>query len=330
MNMKVAIIFTGGTISMQIDNVTNAAIPSLDGHEILSFVNDIDDLADIEVDDYISIPSPFITPQMMLELSHRVQSYINREDIHGVILTHGTDTLEETAFFLDLNIKSPKPIILVGAMRSVSELGYDGPSNLVAAIRTVSSKNAKNKGVMVVMNGDIFASNEVTKTHTMALNTFKSLEFGPLGIVDNDKVLFYRNSTHISTYIPTNKIEESVYLIKVVSGMDGDLIDYFITKNAKGIVIEALGRGNIPPMMVPSVKKAIDNGIKVVLVSRCPTGRVADSYGYLGGSKKLRELGVIFGANLTGPKARIKLMLALGYKNDYDYIKKLFETDYYE
>ena len=330
MNKKIAIIFTGGTISMRIDESMKAAIPSLDASEVISYVNDLDTLADVEIDNYLSIPSPFITPNIMLELSKKIQSYLNREDISGVIVTHGTDTLEETAYFLDLNIKTSKPIILVGSMRSVSELGYDGPSNLVAAIRTATSKEAQNKGVMVVMNGDINASNEVMKTHTMALDTFKSLEFGPLGIVDDEKVLFYRKSTHTSTYIPTNHIENNVHLVKVVSGMDGDIIDYYITKKAKGIVIEALGRGNVPPMMVPSIKKAIDEGIKVVLVSRCPKGRVAVTYGYDGGGKKLRELGIILGTNLSGPKARIKLMLALGYKNDYDYIKNMFEDEYYE
>lgn len=327
---KVAIIFTGGTISMQIDENIKAAVPALGGQEVLSYVKDVSNIADIEVDDYISLPSPYITPSIMLNLAKHVQTYIDRDDITGVIITHGTDTLEETAYFLDLNLRTEKPIILVGAMRSVSELGYDGPSNLVAAIRTAISPDARNKGVLVVMNGDINAANEVMKTHTMALDTFKSLEFGPLGIVDDNQVLFYRSSTHISTHIPTNKIEEQVYLIKVVAGMDGDLVDYYIIKGAKGLVIEALGRGNVPPMMVPAIKKAIESGIKVILVSRCPKGRVFDNYGYPGGSKKLREMGVIFGGNLSGQKARIKLMLALGYKNDYDYIKSVFEDEYYK
>lgn len=329
MKQKVAIIFTGGTISMRVDEEIKAAVPALDGSEILSYVKDIESITDIIVDNYLSVPSPFITPEMMLQLSKHVQSYLVRDDIIGVVITHGTDTLEETAYFLDLNIRNPKPVILVGAMRNVSELGYDGPSNLVAAIRCATSKEARNKGVMVVMNGAINASNEVMKTHTMALDTFKSLEFGPLGIVDDDKVYFYRNSTHTSTYIPTDKIDENVYLIKAVTGMDGDIIDYYIQKGATGLVIEAFGRGNIPPMMVPSLKNAIAAGIKVVLVSRCPKGRVHDTYGYVGGGKNLRDLGVIFGPNLSGQKARIKLMLALGYKNDYEYIKDIFEDKYY-
>lgn len=330
MNKKVVVIFTGGTISMKFDQSIQANIPSLGGKEVLSFISDVDEIADIEIDNYISIPSPFITPDIMMDLSEKVKAYLTRDDVDGVVITHGTDTLEETAYFLDLNIKTNKPIVIVGAMRSVSELGYDGPSNLVAAIRTAISDEAKNKGVMVVMNGDINAANEVMKTHTMALDTFRSLEFGPLGIVDTDKVLFYRNSTNTTPFIPTTKINTNVYLLKVVSGMDGDLIDYLILKQASGIVIEALGRGNIPPMMVSSIQKAIDNDIKIVLVSRCPKGRVSDSYGYVGGSKILHELGVIFGTNLSGQKARIKLMLGLGYKNDYDYIKKIFEDDNYK
>lgn len=330
MKKKIAIIFTGGTISMKIDEKIKAAVPALDGDDIMSFVSNIDQEADIEVDNYISIPSPFISPDIMMDLSKRVQNYIKRDDIDGIVITHGTDTLEETAYFLDLNIKTQKPIVLVGAMRSVSELGYDGPSNLAASIRTAISDEAKGKGVMVVMNDDINAANEVMKTHTMALDTFRSLEFGPLGIVDTDGVIFYRSSTHKTSFIPATQLENKVYLVKVVAGMDGELIDFMMSKGAKGIVIEALGRGNVPPTMVSSIKEAVNNGIKVILVSRCPKGRVSDSYGYEGGSKKLRDLGVIFGRNLSGQKARIKLMLGLGYKDDYRYIKKIFEDDYYD
>ena len=247
---------------------------------------------------------------MMMELSKLVKVTIMREDITGVIITHGTDTLEETAYLLDLTVDSQKPIAVVGAMRNSSELGYDGSSNLSAAICTVISKNAKNKGVLVVMNNEVNAASEVTKTNTLSLDTFKSPEFGPLGIVDNDEVLFYRDIIS-KKHIETEKIEPKVALIKCVPGMDSDIFDFYINKNYKGIVIEALGRGNIPPNMVSGVKKAISKGIPVVMVSRCPTGRVLDTYGYEGGGKHLRNLGVIFGKNLPGQKARIKLMLIL-------------------
>ncbi len=327
-NKKIAVIFTGGTISMKIDPRISAAIPTLSSEEIMSMVTNIDKFADIEIVNFKRIPGPHMTPKLMTELSKIIKSLVNREDIDGVIITHGTDTLEETAFFLDLNILSTKPIAVVGAMRNGSELGYDGPSNLAAAICTVISEEAKNKGVLVVMNNEVNAAREVTKTHTLSLDTFKSLEFGPLGIVDNDEVLFYRDIIK-HHHIESDSIQENVYLIKSVAGMDSSFIDFCIEKGAKGIVIEAMGRGNLPPDMVVGIKKAINKNIAVVLVSRCPTGRVLDSYGYEGGGKNLRELGVIFGGSLNGQKSRIKLMLALSITNNLDEIKDIFERDFY-
>ena len=327
-NKKVAVIFTGGTISMKIDPRISAAIPALSSEEIMSMVTNIDKFADIEIVNFERIPGPHMTPKKMMELSQVVKDLIKREDIDGIVITHGTDTLEETAFFLDLNIFSSKPIVIAGAMRNGSELGYDGPSNLASSICTVISEQAKNKGVLVVMNNEVNAASEVTKTHTLSLDTFKSLEFGPLGIVDNDEVIFYRSIIK-HHHIDTDSIEENVYLIKTYAGMDSSLIDFCVNNGAKGIVIEAMGRGNIPPMMVQGLKNAISKGVKIVLVSRCPMGRVLDSYGYDGGGKKLRDLGVIFGGSLNGQKARVKLMLALSSTNDFDEVKEIFEKDYY-
>lgn len=327
-NKKVAVIFTGGTISMKIDPRISAAIPALSSEEIMSMVTNIDKFADIEIVNFERIPSPHMTPNKMMELSKLVKNLLSRKDIDGIIITHGTDTLEETAFLLDLNIFTEKPVVITGAMRSNSELGYDGPANLAAAICTAISPKAKNKGVLVVMNNEVNAASEVTKTHTLSLNTFKSLEFGPLGIVDNDEVIFYRNIVKHS-HIEADKLEENVCLIKTAAGMDSTLIDFCVEQGAKGIVIEAMGRGNIPPKMVSGVKNAIDKGVIVVIVSRCPMGRVLDSYGYEGGGKNLRNLGVIFGESLNGQKARIKLMLALSVTKDRNKIKEIFEKDYY-
>lgn len=327
-NKKVAIIFTGGTISMKIDPRISAAIPALSSEEIMSMVTNIDKFADIEIVDFERIPGPHMTPHKMMELSKLTKKLLKREDLDGVVITHGTDTLEETAFLMDLNNFSNKAIVIAGAMRNGSELGYDGPSNLAAAVCTVISDQAQNKGVLVVMNNEVNASSEVTKTHTLSLDTFKSLEFGPLGIVDNDEVIFYRDIVK-RHHIETDTIEDKVHLIKSYAGMDSSLINYCIESGTKGIVIEAMGRGNIPPMMVSGIKNAISKGIKIVLVSRCPMGRVLDSYGYEGGGKNLRNLGVIFGGSLNGQKARIKLMLALSVTNDNEKVKEIFEKDFY-
>ncbi len=324
MSNKIAIIFTGGTISMKIDPRIHAAIPALSSEEIMAMVTNIEKFSEIEIINFSNLPSPHITPKKMMELSILVNEVIKRDDITGVVVTHGTDTLEETAYLLDLTVNSEKPVIVVGAMRNSSELGYDGSSNLSAAICTGISENARNKGVLVVMNNEVNAASEVTKTNTLALDTFKSPEFGPLGIVDNDEVLFYRDIVN-RQFIDTDTIEEKVGLLKTGPGMGSDIIDFYINNDYKGIVIEALGRGNIPPEMVHGVEKAIEKNIPLVMVSRCPTGRVLDTYGYEGAGRHLRDLGVIFGKNLPGQKARIKLMLILSITNDMEVIRDLFE-----
>lgn len=328
MNNKVAVIFTGGTISMKVDPRLNAAIPALSSEEIMSMVTNIERFTKIEIINYGEYPGPHITPKMMLELSKLVKETIERDDITGVVVTHGTDTLEETAYLLDLTVKSKKPIVVVGAMRNSSELGYDGPSNLSAAICTAISKEAINKGVLVVMNNEVNAASHVTKTNTLSLDTFKSPEFGALGIVDNDEVIFYRDIVN-HHHIETENIESKVALIKCAAGMDSDLIDYCISAGYKGIVVEALGRGNVPLGMFEGIKRGVDKNIPVIIVSRCPTGRVLDTYGYPGGGKKLRDIGAIFGGNLPGQKARIKLMLILSVTNDINTIREIFEKDIY-
>ena len=327
---RVAIIFTGGTISMTVDPRIGAAIPSLSNDEIMSLVTNIDKFAEIESIDFGKLPGPHIGPSKMMELRGLVLKTISRDDICGVIITHGTDTLEETAYLLDLSINCEKPIVVAGAMRNSSELGYDGPSNLAAAVCTAISPYSKNKGVLVVMNNTVNAAGEVTKTNTLSLDTFKSLEFGALGVVDNDRVIFHRDVIN-RQYIPTDGIETDVDLIKCAAGMDSKFIEYSVDTGAKGIVLEALGRGNVPPKMIEGIKYAIDNGVFVVVVSRCPTGRVLDTYGYEGGGKQLRNMGIILGGNLPGQKARIKLMLALSVTRDTEKLRRIMEQrEYYE
>ena len=307
---KIAIIFNGGTISMKVDERIKAAVPSLTGEEIMAMVTGIENYAEIESYSFSSKPSPHMTLENMLDLSKFIKEIISREDIDGVVLTHGTDTLEETAYFLDLTIDTDKVIVVTGAMRSSSELGYDGPFNLATSICTAISEDAKGRGVLVCFNGELNSASEVTKVNSMAINAFKTPNFGPIGIVDNNKVLFYRNTIKRKVY-DIERIKYNVALIKCVAGMNSDLIDFVIDKGYKGIVIEALGRGNVPPDMLSGIRRAIDNKIPVVIVSRCFEGRVHEAYGYEGGGKNLKDLGVIFEESMPGQKARIKLIVAL-------------------
>lgn len=326
---KVAVVFNGGTISMKVDPRLHAAVPSLTGEEIMSMVTGIEDFATVESYSFSNLPSPHMTPDDMMRLSKFIQDLLEREDIDGCVVTHGTDSLEETAYLLDLTINNSKPVVVTGSMRSGSELGYDGPANLAAAICIAISDASIDKGVLVCLNGEINCASEVTKSNTMSLNTFKSPDFGPIGIVDNNNVIFYRDVLN-KKHIETETVENGVSLIKCVAGMDSRLLDFVVEQGDKGIVIEAMGRGNVPPAMVDGIQRALDKGLPVVLVSRCYEGRALDTYGYHGGGKELRNMGVIFGDNLPGQKARIKLMLALSSKgNDMENIRELFEGGRY-
>ena len=320
---KIAIIFNGGTISMKIDEKIKAAVPSLSADEIMSMIPGVEDYAEIESYSFSSMPSPHMTLETMLKLSEFTTELVERDDIDGVVITHGTDTLEETAYLLDLTVKTKKPVVVTGAMRSGSELGYDGPFNLATSICTAISDEAVGRGVLVCFNGELNSASEVTKANSMALNAFRTPNFGPIGIVDNDNVIFYRDANHLEKY-DVSKIEKQVALIKCVVDMDSSYIDYLIERGYGGIVIEALGRGNVPPKMVEGIKKAIELEIPVVVVSRCFEGRVFESYGYEGGGKQLKNLGVIFGDTLPGQKARIKLILAINSGMNIHEVAKVF------
>jgi L-asparaginase len=327
MKKRLAIYFTGGTISMKYDPEIGAAVPALSGREILDAVPGAGEVADVEVIDFGRFPGPHMTPRLMMDLSLQVRETLSRPDIDGVVVTHGTDTLEETAYLLDLTIAGAKPVAFVGAMRTSTELGWDGPSNLLSAMRVAADDSARELGVVVVMNETVLAASEATKTHTESFDAFQSPEFGPLGVVDKADVIIKRAPLK-RAHLNTGEIVEPVWFIKMGAGFDSTLINACIEAGAKGLVIEALGRGNVPPESVPGITRAISAEIPVVLVSRCLRGRVYDSYGYAGGAKELRNLGVIFADFMSGQKARIKLSLGLSLTNNPSEIRSLFEPRY--
>ncbi len=325
---KIIIIFTGGTISMKKDKKSNAAIPAMSGQDILKLTPGMESMADIQFLDFGMMPGPHITPENMQELSTLINGKLENEGYDGAIVTHGTDSLEETAYFVDLTYNGFKPVIFVGSMKNSSETGWDGPSNLISAVHTAISDKANDRGVMVVMSEEIHAASQVTKTNTHTLDTFKSMDCGPIGFVENNNVHFYYNYTK-KQCIPTEKIDSNIDIIKCGCGMDDHLLRLCVDYGTHGIVMEAMGRGNIPPKMVSGVEYALSKNIPVILVSRCFMGRVLDDYGYEGAGRELTEKGVILGGNLSGQKARIKLMVALGYTNNLSEIKKIFEENYY-
>jgi len=325
----ILIIFTGGTISMQIDPNVGAAVPTLSGQQILATVSHLDPHIQTRVMDYGQLPGPHVTPQIMWNLAQIVRDRLADPVIDGVVITHGTDTLEETAYFLDLVLDSGKPVVLTGAMRNASELGFEGPANLRDAILCAASPAARDLGVLVCMNEQILAASEATKTHTEEAGTFQSPNFGPLGIVDMGKVLFYRRPIVRET-IPATRVEDRVDLFKMYTGADDRFIRYAVDSGSQGLVIEALGRGNVPPAAAAGIEYAISKGLPVIITSRALRGRVLDAYGYEGAGKRLRNLGVIFADYLNSQKSRIKLMLALGATHDAALVKRYFEEGHYD
>ncbi len=309
---------------MKIDSETGGAVPHFHGEELLEMIPEAKDLAKLEVYNFGIYPGPHVTPKLMFELSKKIKELILDDEIEGVIVTHGTDTLEETAYLLDLTIKTSKPIVVIGAMKTSSEPDWDGPKNLLDAIHICNNPNSSGMGVLVCLNGEINAASEVTKTHTEDLETFHSLDFGALGFVDKGMVVFNR-APHKLEIIETEKIADYVALIKVYAGMDDRFFRYSADTGAEGIVFEAMGVGNIPPPAFEGVKYARSKNIPMVLVSRCPTGETLDIYSYPGAGKWIKEAGVIFTDYLNGQKARIKLMLALGLTRDLEKLRSIFE-----
>ena len=321
---KVAIIFTGGTISMRIDESTGGAVPYLSGYELIELVPSLKDLAELEVYDFGKYPGPHMTLDLMMQLKDTVIKYLNRDDITGVVITHGTDTLEETAYLLDLTINSSKPVVLTGSMKNTSEPDWDGERNLIDSIIVALSENCKDLGVMVCMNGEINAASEVSKIYSDEIESFKSLDFGSLGFVSKNRVIINRLPRK-REYIPSNKIEKDIDIILVHADMSDKFFKFSADSGAKGLVVEALGVGNVPPRAYDGIKYVREKGIPVVLTSRCPAGETMDIYSYYGAGKWLKKIGVIFADYLNGQKAKIKLGLLLGMNCNEDELRKWFE-----
>lgn len=318
---KVLLIHTGGTIAME-ENKTTGGVNTKETHPLEATIAELSDIAEITVKNYVNLPSPHITPAHMWELAKFISDETDSDQYEGIVITHGTDTLEETAYVLDLVLQTSIPVIVTGAMRSSNEHGSDGPYNLISSVRVACEEQSLGKGVLVVFNDEIHSAKNVTKTHTSNIATFQSPQYGPIGIVTKRGVLFHHTPLRSSRF-HVKDFSKNVILLKAYAGMDGSLIKAS-ANGADGVVIEALGQGNMPPATVPALKDLISRGVPVVLVSRCFNGIAQDIYSYEGGGKHLKELGVIFSNGLNGQKARLKLMIALENTSEYAKLQQLF------
>jgi L-asparaginase len=321
----IVILFTGGTIAMRNDVNGGGTVPSLNASEILNATRGIEAVTGVETEEWGSFPGPHMNVDRIWALRNRIKEHLARPEVTGIVVTHGTDTLEESAYVVARSIAAGKPVVFTGAMRTVSDLGWDGPANLLESVRVAASPEMREFGVMVVISGQIFTALDATKTNTHLLDAFESPGYGPLGVLDEGELIVHREMPPLPPVVDAPRLATPVDIIFVAAGSDPRLLDAS-REEAKGVVIAAMGRGNVPPELVPAIERWVGEGKPVVLTSRTQGGRVGHTYGYTGGGRQLERLGAIFGGSRRAQQARIDLMLALGAGMSMDSIRDLFRV----
>ena len=335
---KVRLVATGGTIS-------NRNGGRLTAEELVTSIPGLDRYVRPEVEQFSNISSGALTLKQWLDLSRRINALFKEDpDLSGVVVTSGTDTLEETAYFLDLTVRIEKPVVVVGSMRNPSTLGYEGAANLLEGFRVAASPDARGKGVLVVLNDEINAARDVTKTDALRLGTFQSRGYGLLGVVDSDRVVFYRSLVKRHTAaseFDVSGIDElpRVDVVMVYQGASGDVIKAIVDQGARGIVIASAGAGATSGTQSQGIQYAIEKGVFVVTSTRTGSGRIASRGRGTAATTTTSNDGDapaparpatdrrIAAEDLAPVKARILLMLALTRTTDGSEIQRMF-TEY--
>lgn len=323
----VYLLATGGTIAGRANSPLQTAgyrPGELSVGELLESVPGLSTLAKIEGEQVCNVASPFITIDIWLRLARRINELLARPEVAGIVVTHGTDSLEETAYFLNLVVKSSKPVIVVGAMRPATSLSPDGPLNLVNAVHVATSPEARNQGVLVVMNDEIYGARDVTKTHVSQLHTFRSPDLGALGSISSGTVAFYRQVLRKHTIDTEFSVDQlpalpRVDIIYAYLGADGALVDAAVQAGARGLVLAGMGQGGGTKEQNEALRRAQAQGVIVVRSSRTGSGRIlppTDEY--------LDKGSTVTADNLNPQKARILLALALTRTTDPKRIQRMF------
>ena len=309
---EVHLIGTGGTIS-------GGAGGPLNADDLSAALPDLASVASVTTEDFVRIGSSRMHPELQFQLAERIAAvFAERPGLAGIVVTHGTDSLEETAFLLDLVLPSGRPVVFAAAQRPPRYEDSDGPRNLLNAIRMAGSSRTRGLGVLVVLNGQIHAAREVKKTHSIALHAFASPDTGPVGAVDEGEVLLFSTPAR-RVHLPATSVEPRVELVRLTAGGGATAIRAAAEAGAQGIVVEVFGRGNAPPPVAEAVDAAIQGGALVVFTTRTGGGRVVLS-------DTQRERGIISGEDLDGLKARILLVVTLGAGRNAEEIGAAFRT----
>lgn len=312
--MTVVVLSTGGTIMARADPETGKLVPAVSADELVEMMA-WPGAPELEVEDFTSVPSWDVHGDLALRLARRAREHAARDGVDGVVVPHGTDTMEETVYLVDLLLADgAAPVVLTGAQRAASEPDADGPANLRAAIRVAMSAAARGRGAMICFAGEVHAAREVRKVHTSALGAFASPGYGPIGHVDGETVAFRRRPERrgaLELRLDPEALDTRVDLLRLYAGADARFVRAAVQSGARAIVLEATGRGNANDAVVAGVREAVAAGVAVVVCSRAPAGRVEPAYGR-GGGADLADAGALFAGDLAGAKARILLEVALG------------------
>lgn len=307
---KIAVLTTGGTIASIKNEISGLYMAGAMSGEQLVDRDRVRPVAEIEVESVFQVPSNAMDFDKLLKLRDRILHHINDPDVDGVVVTHGTDTLEESSYFMDLILESIKPVVFTGAQRTPCGEGTDAYTNIRDAIAVAASPDCKGIGVLVVFNEGVYSARHVRKMHAYNVQAFTSPGFGQLGYVDNGECFMTQNPVQRVHYELTGTLGR-VDIIKAYLGCDGKIIDFCTDSGVSGIVLEGLGRGHVPPGCMNAVQRAVDKGVHVVITTNCGQGRVYPVYDFAGGVRDLQSRGVILGHDYTSLKARIKLMVLL-------------------
>src|SRR4051812_39370909 len=306
------LLFTGGTISMRRDVTAGGNVPTHGGEALIEFSGGLDAISPYRIENWAMVPACHLGPDRLWELRERVRHIAEEGDVRGIVITHGTDTIEETAYLLDRTLEPGVPVAITGAMRTSSEESWDGPGNLQAAAAVAASSNSTGRGVMVVFDGKVFAGRTVTKFHATDLNAFAAPYAAPIGRVEDRGVVYEagrRGSGEAGKLRPSG-LTARVAVIPMVVGDEGKMLD-LARPGHDGVVVVAFGSGNVPPGAVPAIGRWIAGEKPVVIASRCPTGEVTPLYAFEGGGSRLIAMGALPAGPRSPSHARMELMIAL-------------------
>jgi L-asparaginase len=308
------LLFTGGTISMQRDPAAGGNVPAHGGEALVAFAGGLDQISPYRIENWAKLPACHLGPDRLWALRERVRQIAESDEVQGIVVAHGTDTLEETAYLLDRTLERKVPVAITGAMRTSSDDGWDGPQNLLDAATVAAADESAGRGVMVVFNGKVFAGRSAVKSHTTDLDAFTAPHGGILGRVQRGRVV-YEEQRDSGTAGQRGRLNPSglparIALVPMVVGDDGGMLD-LARPSHDGVVVVAFGSGNIPPGAVPAMARWIEDRKPVVLGTRCPTGVVSPLYAFEGGGARLVAMGAIPAGPRALSQARMELIIAL-------------------